>query len=169
MSIYNVNNWSSSTTYNINDIVKYNSYFYYSLQNTNLNQTPAINSSYWGGVINFNGQTRPHFYWKPNYNSTIGIDARVKEISFGDGYTQTVPDGINNILLPIELSFDLRGENEAQAILHFLEKRKGSEPFVFTPPPPFGINKLFKCKSFSSTYVFYDNFSIKIQIMETPA
>lgn len=169
MSIYNIADWVSGTTYNLNDIVKYDGKFYYSLKNSHSAQTPAIGSIYWGGVTTHNGIVKTQFLWKPSYNHTVNMQPSIRSIRFGDGYEQRIPDGIHTTLLKLDLIFDLRNAAESTAINHFLEKRKGAESFVFTPSSPFDLSKLFVCKTWSSTYGFYDNFSIRAEFEEVPS
>jgi phage-related protein len=167
-SIYSTSTWSSGTTYNTYDIVKYGNYYYYSKVANNLNNIPSENSSFWGGTKVYNGVIKPHFIYVPSYNHSINIEPNVKIMQYGDGYEQSIPDGINNTLLKIELTFDLRNKAESQAINHFLEKRKGAESFVFTPSEPYNLEKLFKCRGWTSTYVFYDNYTIRCRFDEVP-
>ena len=165
-SIYSISDWSAAVTYSINDIVKYGSYYYYSLKNGNLNQTPAVISTYWDGITYYNGVVKPQFFWRPNYNSPISLEPTIKIIKFGDGYEQRVPDGINTKLLKLDLDFSLRTEAETKAISHFLEKRLGSDAFAFTPLPPFDLEKLFVCRNFNVTFIFLDNYSLKARFEE---
>lgn len=167
-SIYSTTQWSSDTTYNIHDIVKYDSLFYYSKVGNNTNNIPSENSSYWGGTKVYNGVIKPHFIFTPSYNHAINIEPNVKTVQFGDGYEQSIPDGINNTLLKLEINFDLRNESEARAINHFFNQRKGAESFVFTPTAPYNLEKLFKCRGWSSVFVFYDNYSIRCRLDEVP-
>ena len=169
MSIYNISNWAVGTTYNIYDIVKYGNYWYYSLVNTNLAQTPASGSTSWGGVTTFNLLSKPNFHFKPSYGYNVDVEGSLKTIKYGEGYEQRIPDGINNILLKIDLVFDLRGSNETQAISHFLEKRCSlGESFVFTPLAPFNLAKLFYCRNFAVDNPFFENFTIKARFEEVP-
>lgn len=165
-SIYNVQDWSINTNYQINDIVFYNNNYYYCIADHN--SALAFSDIYWSGVINYNGKVKPYFFWKPSYNSSVIPKPRVKTVQFGDGYRMTSDDGINNVLLTLELIFDLRAESQARAILHFLNNMRGSKSFVFTPPNPYNQNKLFLCQDFPSEYLFIDNFTIKCTFEEVP-
>lgn len=165
-NIYDISNWNTNINYNIEDIVFYNGFYYYAT--TKHNSGFSFDDSMWDGVINFNGTNKPFFLWKPSYNSEVPIKPAIKKIQFGDGYSQANPDGINNILLTLNLTFDLRTEAQARAILHFLNQRAGYQSFVFTPLPPYAQNKLFRCEDFSSSYVFKDNFTIRAVFNETP-
>ena len=122
----------------------------------------------WGGVGFYNNRQRPKFFWKPFYNSAIKLDPRKKSMSFGDGYEQRWPQGINNSLLTLNLSFENIDEMECLAINHFLMQRGGAEPFVFMPPAPYNASRLFTCKSFSTNVNFYNNYSIAATFDEDP-
>ena len=91
----------------------------------------------------------------------------VHKISFGDGYEQRTPDGIQNNLLQIDLTFPTRNEDEASAILHFFHTRNATEGFVFYPPKPYNVAKVFRSPSWDSTVPFQGNFSIKAAFIET--
>lgn len=158
-SIYSVSNWAQNNNYIINDIVYYNGEYYYCI--IPHNSSLVFTDLYWGGIINYNGVNRPEFIWRPSYNTEVPIKPRVKNIQLGDGYRQISDDGISNILLTLNLTFDLRAESEARAILHFLNNMRGSRSFIFNPPPPYNQNKIFICQDFSSSYVFSDNFTIR--------
>ena len=90
-------------------------------------------------------------------------------IKFGDGYEQKYKDGISNKLLDIDYSFEKRDLNEASAILHFLEERNGIETFLFQPHAPFRKQKRFICRSWSDSFIFYNNYSIRAKFEEVAA
>lgn len=165
-SIYNILAWDSSTTYSQWDIVSRNGLFWYSIQNSNTNQTPAVGSSYWDGNATFLGATRPRFFFTPSYNPNFGIQPNVDVVQFGDGYQQRVAKNINSILLGADLVFEKRAIAEATAILHFLNQRQGKEAFIFTPPQPFDQAKLFRSPQWSMTQPFYNNYSIRAAFEE---
>lgn len=127
----------------------------------------------WGGIVNINGVNLPHFIWKPSYGTTVDIEAKVKENSFGDGYKQIIRTDIDNIQLVINLSFEKRSDKEAFAIIHFLENRMGYKPFVFIPTGPYGTNsisysKRFICRGWTNNYNFVNNNSISAIFEEIP-
>lgn len=164
LSIYTITDWSPNTSYNVNDIFLYQGNYYYSI--VKHNSGASFNTGYSNGITTFNGQSKPYFFWKPSYNPDISIQPNVKKVQFGDGYDQSSPDGINNILLPLNLTFDKRTDNEARAILHFLYARKGAESFVFTPPFPYNMNKLFKCGQWRHNHIFANNHTITVVFNE---
>lgn len=167
MSIYSISNWSAGT-YQLWDIVRRPSntnLFYYSL--TNSNTADPLGSSNWGGISSFNGKVKPKFIWRTNYGNAAEHEPTTSVMKFGDGYEQRVIQNLNNDLLKLNLTFSLRTEKETAAIMHFLTARKAQESFLFTPSQPHDIEKLFVCKQFSETYVYYDNHTIQCRFEET--
>lgn len=165
-SIYTVSNWVSNEEYIKNSIVRKDNRIYYAATNIPINT--EFNTTDWLGYTTVGQETKPNFIWKPSYNSSSDHTPRVKTIQFDDGYEQRIADGINNNLLSLSLSFDLRDLTEARAILHFLYARQGSESFFFMPPPPYETVKKFVCKEWSHNEVFFNNHSIRARFDEKP-
>ena len=128
---FTIDQYSSLSTYSKHSIVYELSgserIYYYSLVDNNLNNTPSSSPSYW----------TTSFYWTPNYSTTADINQRKVEMSFGDGYTQRMRDGINTNPLNFNLVFDNRSDAEAAAILHFIEQKGGVDNFVYNSPTIF--------------------------------
>lgn len=164
-NIYNVTNWEKGQSYKVNAIVKNGSFYYYARAYHFSGDT--FISYLWDGTGLWNNETKPLFFWKPSYASDAPITPKVREVAFGDGYTQRNPDGINNVLLKLNLNFDLRTNAEATAILHFLHTRGGWESFIFTPPDPYSTKKLFICKDWATSFNFLDNYTIKAVFEES--
>lgn len=61
------------------------------------------------------------------------IDYRVRELKFGDGYEQSVADGINNKVQTWPLSFE-GGLDIIQPIIDFFDRHQGYKSFYWTPP-----------------------------------
>lgn len=72
------------------------------------------------------------FYWKPLYGVTSESTAKVREVQFGDGYSQRRGDGINAIGQDWRLTFKGFTEDMA-AIDAFLKSKAGVSSFTFTP------------------------------------
>lgn len=159
-NIYNISNWEDATQYLVDDIVLYDNFYYYcrTKHTSSSSFSTDYNNNLWKGKLSYQGKIRPYFEWESSYNYNIDIKPKVKKIEF-DGYIQDVPNGINNILLPINLSFEERTLKETSAILHFLSARNGSERFYFIPAAPYNIVKIFVCQQWNSTQVFLDNYS----------
>lgn len=73
------------------------------------------------------------FTWVPSKSYTKKSKPRVKEISFGDGYSQRVPEDINILAAEWNLTFSNRPIAEANALTLFLEDKKGASAFSWTP------------------------------------
>lgn len=59
---------------------------------------------------------------------------RLKNLSFGDGYSQRTPDGINNVSYEWSMSFVNRPHAEANTIDSFFLEKGGWAHFLWTPP-----------------------------------
>jgi phage-related protein len=179
-SIYNVSGYNGSTTYSKNDIVYSNKQYYYSLVDNNTTNTPSSSTNpYWGGYktytnpVTSNTISAPEFIWAPSYASEIQSKPAVNLVKFGDGYEQRSEDGINNTLLKLNLTFEGREKQEARAITHFVNKRRGAQHFFFDAPFPYNFDssqnypKRFICEDWSIRYVFFNNYNISLTIVET--
>ena len=161
-SIYNIDSWVTSTSYTKNQIVTINNLYYYCLiPHTSSVFATDLTAGYWGGRILDNGENKNYFFWKPSYRASVDNEPKIKKISFSDGYTQRMSDGISNILPSINLTFDNIDLDETTAILHFLESRSGSESFVFLPGAPRGVLSRWVCEKWSDSQNFYNNYTIQ--------
>lgn len=61
-------------------------------------------------------------------------EAKVHKISFGDGYEQRTPKGINNLKQNYNLTFATRPKAEIDDITAFLETKQGTTNFSLTVP-----------------------------------
>jgi phage-related protein len=122
------------------------------------NYSQDLNTGYW---------TRD-FFWKPSLSLNISNKPRMNEITVGGGYTQIYSDGINENLLNLDLQFNNRSDEEAYAILHFLEQKLGCKPFNFTPPAPYNRKKNFVCQEWTHAYNYKNNHSISAKFEEFP-
>lgn len=171
-SIYNIADWSNALTYKKNSVVKNAEKYWYALQEVAAGTTPQLNSPFWNGNISITidgtVSTEPYFFWSPSYNLQVSHEPRIKSFAFGDGYEQRVKDGIHNNPLVFNLTFDNRDEAEAAAILHFLHSREGYAAFYFKAPAPYSLIKRFVCKTFNSSFVFANNYTIQATFVEVP-
>jgi len=170
-SIYGSFTWLPNTQYYKNDIVTNdNSTFYYAAQDYLSSSVFATDVSAGNliGYINYLGANKPYFTWKSSYKYNNKDVPRVRKIQFGDGYFQIAPDGINTILMNLTLPFHNLDIGEYTAIIHFLRTRNGVESFVFVPPPPYNIQKLFKATEWNVTQNFYNNYDMDVTFVESP-
>jgi len=87
---------------------------------------------------------------------------RVLVASFGDGYEQRIPNGINNLNEVFSISFNTRTKEEIDDIMGYLASLQGSSSFNFVVPDSNnGGETTIKvvCASFSQVYAFDDYYS----------
>lgn len=168
-SIFEVNDWAANTFYSKNEIVKQGNFHYYAKYD--FTSSSSFDSSNWNGVNAdpVNGKTKPEFVWVPSYNSPVEQEPNVKNIQFGEGYSQRLSIGISSDLPIYSVVFDKRDNFESRAIVHFLTTREAVEFFLFTPPFPYNSLRRFICKKWRLTPNFYNNFNINAEFMEVTA
>lgn len=168
MDIYNIPVWATTTFYKKNSIVLVNNLYYYALLDHTSSSSFAtdLSNNKFGGVLNYNGEQRPLFIWKPSYGYRVPIKPDIQSIRFGDSYVQDISTNISNIMLRLELQFNDRDLDEITAIIHFLYTRRGTEKFFFIPPQPYGTIKKFVCQEFDSGQDFYDKYPLNVVFQE---
>jgi len=148
-------------------------HYYWSGDTSSYNQSPVEAQANWtrengyAKDINTEYWTRK-FFWKPSIGLNVNQKPRMNEISLGAGYTQIYNDGINESLLNLDLNFNNRSDEEAYAILHFLEQHYGATPFQFSPPAPYDRERNFVCQEWTHTYNYKNNHSISAKFEEYP-
>jgi phage-related protein len=90
--------------------------------------------------------TTPTFTWTPTGQPSGAVNFRVRTAQFGDGYSQTVADGINNKVASWPLTFTGM-KSDMQAITDFLDERAGWQAFYWTPPA--GVQGLYKAATYN--------------------
>ncbi len=86
------------------------------------------------------------FTWPASIGAKGEVNYSVLEAQFGDGYKQSVGDGINNRSQSWPLTF--KGHSEKiLPIVQFLDEHEGCKPFEWTPP--LSKKALFEVKGFS--------------------
>ena len=167
-SIYNIQAWSSLITYKSFDVYSYNGKYYYVIQDHSAKSPGiALAQGYVDGLgLDGSGRQRYRFFWIPSYNSNINLNPKIKSIRFGDGYETRNADGINNLLLELDLAFENRSLTEYTSIMHFLGTQEGHKSFLYTPLIPYNKQKLFVCRSWNGKCNFYENYSISCKFEE---
>jgi phage-related protein len=177
-SIYEIDNFvAGSSSYVKNDIVlcgpcgnaeqDSGRYFYYTGPDSTYAPTPGNSAqTVWGGYTTYNNAVIPHFFWVPDYGTSVSSEPKVEVIQFGDGYEQRAPQNISADLLKVDVTFDNRDEKEVTAMAHFLHTRGAKDAFAFTPPSPYGSMKKFVCRSWDINMNFHNNFSLKASFEE---
>lgn len=85
------------------------------------------------------------FTWVPLVGTQGTTALRTRKAQFGDGYSQAVPDGINNASDSWPLSF-IGDAATVQPIRDFLAAHKGASSFYWTPP--LGAQGLYRCEGY---------------------
>ncbi len=80
--------------------------------------------------------------------SRLSLRARVLKKSFGDGYEQRAPDGLNPVTRVFDAKFDAVTVADAERIRVFLEGRAGHTPFYFRLPDEAALRQ-WTCESWS--------------------
>ena len=164
--------WNSEDTYSKNSVVfcPDNSKYYYSKsESPQSSNRPWVVENEEVVSINKNIWTR-EFYWSPSIPFNIAHSPSIQEFGTSQGpYAQYYPDNQHNInLLEFDLTFENRSNEEAYAILHFLESHLGYLSFLFVPPAPYNRKRRFYCEEWSHTYVFRDNHTISAKFKQFP-
>jgi phage-related protein len=168
--------YSSTAFYEKNDVAFFqdnHKYYYWHSDSSASNKPPAQIQGTWtrenGAFTDTNtGYWTRDFFWKPSIGLSVSQKPRMQEFMLGAGYTQIYSDGINESLLNLDLQFNNRNDEEAYAILHFLEHHYGAIPFMFSPPAPYEGEKNFVCQEWSHTYNYKNNHSISARFEQYP-
>ncbi|MBW9244196.1 MULTISPECIES: phage tail protein [Pseudomonas] len=97
------------------------------------------------------------FTWCPRTDPQGQAKFRVRTKGFGDGYAQSVSDGINNKSQSWPLTFLGDGVRTKQ-IMDFIDAHKGARGFLWTPP--LGELGLYKCDGYQLTPHGAENYTL---------
>ena len=104
----------------------------------------------------------------PSYDPAPGASKRsqpsVRNVQFGDGYSQRVRFGLNTDLKVWSLRF-LVSEEGADEIEAFLEARGGAEHFEWSPPDETDTYKWI-CQDWSKTIPFHGRAEISVTFQQ---
>jgi len=99
------------------------------------------------------------FTWTPDFGAAADYKPRVRVTSFGDGYEQRVPDGINTARDAWNLRFAVRNDAETNAILAFLRARNVCGDRPWTPPGEVDPIRV-ACREWQRTFDSHDKNTI---------
>lgn len=88
------------------------------------------------------------FPWRPRPNPTITNNPKSITASFGDGYEESSPDGLNYNRKAYQLNFRIVGSVEKQRVVDFLE-RHGSHASFYIYSDSRMKDVLVKCSSYN--------------------
>lgn len=89
------------------------------------------------------------FNFTPSWSTQIQVEPKVHVAQFGDGYQQSAPNGLNNVLEKWSLVFKDIKDADYFSIKAFLKTHKGSVAFQWTTPD--GQLLWFVCRSWSGS------------------
>lgn len=128
----------------------------------------------------------------PDYGISVERELDIIESSFGDGYKQEVPVGINYSVEKLQLTWTLLEQETAEKIMEFFIERGGYKPFRWTPEtkgitgtnqtdftlnphsditavPPISrkaVQKVWKAKNYRSEIMSYMRYHITVEFIQ---
>jgi phage-related protein len=108
--------------------------------------------------------TTETFTWSPKVETTGTVKFRVLSAQFGDGYKQTVADGINHRSGSWPLSFTGHALLIAP-VKAFLDRQAGYKSFYWTPP--LEVQGLYKASEYQYTPHGGGNYTLTVTFEET--
>lgn len=108
------------------------------------------------------------FVWIPDYGTSRQHQPAVRTVKFGDGYEQRLTYGINTNLQKWGLQFTARTNQEADAIMDFLDDSNAVTAFDWTTPD--GVSgKKWICRQWSKTMIAYNINDVSAEFEEVMA
>jgi len=103
----------------------------------------------------------------PSIESGRSMKPRLLTASFGDGYNQRAPDGLNHMLETMTVAWSRLQPADAQTISAFFEARGGVEAFYWIAPRD-AAPKLWLCESWDTGYPTQTHESIRASFRQVP-
>jgi len=94
---------------------------------------------------------------QPSYGSSIAIKTENKRTNYDDGYYRITQNGINSLKFESQLKFEGKTDAETKSILHFLQSKKGANPFYFTMPEPYDKELPYYCDEYEYSITAQNN------------
>lgn len=102
----------------------------------------------------------------PSVATNLNLNFRVKEVNFGDGYSQRLTDGLNSESEDWIVVFDRISDTDKNTIRAFVSARGGSaEPFLWTAPRAL-TQKQYVVKDFSARPDNYLTWTLRMRFEE---
>lgn len=93
----------------------------------------------------------------PDWQSKKKKKPEATSITFGDGYSQRISQGANNLREEHSVSFS-GNYTKIRAIKDFLDARDGREDFEWVTPS--GETKVFYCEEWNADFSDYNNYTL---------
>jgi len=102
----------------------------------------------------------------PDYGLKQGGQFKVQTVSFGDGYEQRRPDGINTVRRKWSLKWSLLSRHQKDVLINFLIEMKGAYAFLWDVPDSDEAYRVV-CKSMPSWSIDdYGSYSVNAEFEE---
>lgn len=101
----------------------------------------------------------------PSYGLANDPEFSVDTVSFGDGFEQSSPAGINSIRDQWSLTWNLLRREEFDELYSFLVSKRGSEPFQWSIPDDDRVVTV-KCKDPKYTYTDFGLYQLTATFRE---
>ena len=106
------------------------------------------------------------FYFKGDLEYNIDENVRLFPAELKNSTIEYSKDGINYNILEFSISFNSRTNQEAKAILKFLDDKAGFKIFSYTLPQPYNKKISVYCPEWNHTYNFSNNNDISVKFIE---
>ena len=107
-----------------------------------------------------------NFYFKGNLEYDINENIRLFSTDMKNSTIEYSKDGINYNNLEFTISFNKRTNQEARAILKYLDDKAGFKIFSYTLPQPYNKTISVYCPEWNHTYNFNNNNDISVKFIE---
>lgn len=97
--------------------------------------------------------------------SSGGVEYRILEVQYGNGYSQRAADGINNAVESWDVSWENIHVADFNTISAAFDTAKGADYFTWTPPGS-ATQKRFVVKSFSKQAMSGDIYTISASLKQ---
>lgn len=87
----------------------------------------------------------------PSPGSSITPELALNRVSFGDGYTQASPRGLNHLRRVLQIKWEALSPDQAKAIETFLVARGGYQAFLYTHPSD-GVQRKWTCDTWNVSF-----------------
>jgi phage-related protein len=103
---------------------------------------------------------------EPSVGTSSETTARVREASFGDGYSQITADGLNSVSAQVTLVLEGIPVADAEAVQSVLAGWRGATTFVFMLPGS-SLARRWTCRKWSSSPPEYGLTTLTLTLTES--
>ena len=100
------------------------------------------------------------FTWMVTFGTILNKAPKIRKVSYGDGYVQRSPVGINSNPKSWAVSIDSLEDDEAKAIMDFLDAANGVSSFTWVDLE--GVSGIYTAETYSRAYDDDGKNSIKV-------